>query len=68
VSNRAFVVKLSLIFLAGCNAAAFHLGALRAVGQWRTGVAAPPIARVHAAVSLVLWLSVIVCGRLIAYV
>ena len=68
VENPAFLVKLGLIFLAGCNAAAFHLGALRAVAQWRTGVAAPPMARFHAAVSLALWLSVIVCGRLIAYV
>jgi hypothetical protein len=68
VANPAFLVKLSLIFLAGCNAAAFHLGPLRTVAQWRTGVAAPHVARFHAVVSLVLWLSVIVCGRLIAYV
>lgn len=67
-ANRAFAVKLGLIFLAGCNAAVFHMGALRTVGHWRTGVAAPPMARLHAAMSLGLWLSVIVCGRLIAYV
>jgi len=67
VANPAFVVKVSLIFLAGCNATAFHLGALRTVTRWRTGRAAPPMARIHATVSLVLWLCVIVCGRLIAY-
>ena len=67
-ANPAFVVKLVLIFLAGCNAVAFHLGALRTVVQWRAGVPVPPMARFHAAVSLALWLSVIVCGRLIAYV
>ena len=38
VGNRAFVVKLSLIFAAGINAAVFHAGAVshgRAVGQRR---------------------------------
>lgn len=68
ITNRAFVVKMVLLILAATNAAAFHLGALRNVERWDLGVAAPPIARLHAAVSLIVWLGVITCGRMIAYV
>jgi hypothetical protein len=67
VSNRAFVLKLTLIFAAAINAAAFHLGPYRSVGQWDSGVATPPAARLHAALSLLIWMGVIACGRLLAY-
>ena len=68
IGNRAFILKLMLIFGAGCNAAAFHLGPYRSVAQWDRGVATPPAARLHAAASLVIWIGVISCGRLLAYV
>jgi hypothetical protein len=68
VSNRAFVLKLTLIFAAAINAAAFHLGPFRTVGQWDSGVATPPAAKLHAALSLMIWMGVIACGRLLAYV
>ena len=67
VGNRAFILKLILISVAGCNAAAFHMGAYRTVAQWDTGVAAPPAAMLHAAASLLIWIGVISCGRLLAY-
>lgn len=67
VGNRAFVLKMVLLMLAGTNAAAFHAGIFRSVGAWDQGVAAPFAARLHAAVSLVLWLGIVSCGRLIAY-
>ena len=67
VSNRAFILKLILITAAGCNAAAFHMGAYRTVAQWDSGVAAPPAAMLHAAASLLIWIGVISCGRLLAY-
>lgn len=67
ISNRAFVLKLSLIFAAAINAAVFHLGPYRSVGQWDSGVATPPAAKVHAALSLLIWMGVIACGRLLAY-
>jgi hypothetical protein len=59
LANRVFVVKMSLVMLAGLNAAAFHargsLGSLDAV------------ARAQTLVSLGLWVAVIICGRWIAY-
>ena len=59
LANRAFVIKMGLVMLAGLNAAQFHArgGLLRAD---RT-------ARVQTALSLGLWLAVIICGRWIAY-
>jgi hypothetical protein len=68
INNRAFVVKMVLLMLAATNAAAFHLGAFRNVEQWDQGKAAPRPARLHAVASLLIWLGVITCGRMIAYV
>ena len=67
IDNRAFVLKLTLIFAAGLNAAVFHLGPFRSVAQWNARVATPPRAKVHAALSLLIWAGVIACGRLLAY-
>jgi hypothetical protein len=68
VSNRAFVVKMLLLMLAGANAAAFHLGAFRNAEQWDQDTAAPLGAKLHAAASILIWAGVITCGRMIAYV
>ncbi|MCW5603319.1 MAG: hypothetical protein KIT18_02040 [Burkholderiales bacterium] len=68
LTNPAFQLKLLLILLAGVNAAAFHMGALRAAASWDYGGMPPVLARLHAAFSLALWFGVIACGRLLAYV
>jgi hypothetical protein len=67
LTNRAFQLKLLLIMLAGLNAALFHVGTYRSVALWDRDAAPPARARAHAAVSLLLWFSVISCGRLLAY-
>jgi hypothetical protein len=67
LNNRAFQLKLLLILCAGINAALFHVRAYRTVGQWDRDAAPPAAARAHAGVSLLLWFSVIACGRLLAY-
>ncbi len=59
INNRAFVIKMGLIQLAGLNAAWFHS---------RDGLTrADTTARVQTLVSTALWLSAIICGRWIAY-
>lgn len=59
LANRAFVVKMSLVMLAGLNAAAFHArGGLQSLDG---------VARAQTLVSLGLWLVIIICGRWIAY-
>ncbi len=64
-ANKVFQLKLLLIALAGVNALSFHLGVFRAAASWPA--AAPALAKLHAVASLVLWISVISCGRLLAY-
>lgn len=59
IANRAFVVKIGLVMLAGLNAAAFHArGGLRRLDGF---------ARAQTIVSLGLWLAAMICGRWIAY-
>lgn len=58
-AHPAFRVKLVLILIAGGNALVFHArGGLRGYDA---------LARLQAAASLLLWLSVLAAGRLIAY-
>lgn len=60
LANRAFVVKLGLITLAGCNAVWFHTrGSLAKCDT---------TARALMVVSTLLWLGVMAAGRWIAYV
>lgn len=66
-SNSVFLLKLSLIAIAGINAALFHMGVYRSVSSWNTGVKAPAVAQIQAVVSIGLWLCVVLCGRLLAY-
>ncbi len=66
ITNPAFQLKLVLIVLAGINMAAFHLIPWRTVSHWDAG--RPPLAaRVGGALSLILWIGVITCGRWIAF-
>lgn len=63
-----FVAKVSLIVLAGLNAAFFHLRTARTVNAWDAGVRPPLAARLAGLASLTLWAVILTLGRLIAYV
>jgi uncharacterized membrane protein len=65
--NAAFRVKLLLMLAAGLNAAIFHATVYARVGDWEDAATAPARARAAAALSLLLWVGIIVCGRFIAY-
>ena len=59
LSNRAFTLKMLLLFIAGCNAAWFHgRGSLDKLDAW---------ARAQMILSTLIWLAVVACGRWIAY-
>lgn len=60
LANRVFVIKMGLLMLAGCNAAAFHTRNGLQRGDF--------IAKLQMALSTLLWLAVLACGRWIAYV
>ncbi|MEP7084780.1 MAG: hypothetical protein ABI854_08590, partial [Betaproteobacteria bacterium] len=68
VSNTAFLIKMSLLMLAGANALWFRVGPYQSVDRWDSVERAPLDARLSAALSLLLWIGVISCGRLLAYV
>ena len=66
-SNQVFLLKLGLIGAAGVNATLFHMNVYRSVAHWDTETAAPATAKMHAFLSIVIWIAVISCGRLLAY-
>jgi len=68
VANRVFQLKLLLLLLVGTNGAVFHTGVYRGVTAWNSDAAPPLAAKVHAAASLLLWFSILACGRLLAYI
>lgn len=59
IRNRAFVIKMLLLFAAGTNAVWFHQRGAVAAGD--------RLAKGQTALSLGLWVGVIICGRWIAY-
>jgi hypothetical protein len=63
-----FQLKLALIVCALSNAFLLHRAMQWEAGQTATGVMPPLRLRVAGALSMLLWLSVIACGRLIAFV
>jgi hypothetical protein len=65
--NPAFRLKLVLLAAAGVNAYAFHRWPFKTVTEWNRELPAPTRAKISAVVSLVLWVSIISCGRFIAY-
>ena len=67
LNNRAFQVKMALLLTAGLNAAYFRTGPYAKVSEWDVGVVAPWSAKVCVAASIGIWISVIACGRLLAY-
>lgn len=59
LANRIFTLKMLLLMVAACNAGLFH--ARDSLSKMDT------LARVYMVISTVLWLSVVTCGRWIAY-
>ena len=71
IDSEMFVLKMLLILAGGVNAAIFHTTVFRSADVWDSEemrkLPPPPSVRAFAALSLLLWLSVIACGRLLAY-
>ena len=66
-SNLFFRMKVLFLLLAGLNALIFHLTVFRGVSAWDIGRSAPLRARIAGSLSLLLWLSILACGRAIGY-
>ncbi len=68
VSNTAFQIKMALLVLAAVNAWIFHTFTSRNIKSWNTHHPTPLAAKCAGVISILLWVSIISSGRLIAYV
>jgi hypothetical protein len=67
VYNTAFHVKMLAVGLAGVNVAVFYAAAYRPAAALPPDAPLPPTARACGAISLALWVTVIVAGRMITF-
>lgn len=66
-ANLSFELKMLLLLLAGLNMVTFHLITYRGVSAWDAGPCIPFRARLAGALSLILWIGIVVCGRTIGF-
>jgi hypothetical protein len=67
LGNGYFVAKIFLICAAGLNMAIFHGLSARDLPRWENETAPPLAARLAGGLSILLWVSVVVCGRWIGF-
>jgi hypothetical protein len=67
LGNGYFVAKLFLICAAGLNMAIFHGISARDLPRWENDPAPPLPARLAGGLSILLWVSVVTCGRWIGF-
>lgn len=65
--NLFFRIKVVALVLAGVNALAYHLVTERQLPQWDEAMRPPLAARAAGLISIVLWATVILGGRMTAY-
>lgn len=65
--NPYFLWKLVLLALAGLNMMYFHLTTWRTVDHWEQDPTFPFAAKLAGWLSLIFWLGVVFCGRLIGF-
>lgn len=66
-SSIFFKTKVVLLLLAAINAMAFERGIYRRVGEWDNALIPPIEARIAGWASLIMWATIITCGRTMAY-
>ena len=65
--NIFFRTKMLLLLLTGINMLIFEVTAGRVIHRWDKSPSAPPLGKAVAAVSLVMWISIICMGRIIGF-
>ena len=65
--NMAFWLKMATIVIAGINMVVFELVTAKSAPSWDKGVTPPGAARLAGALSILLWVAVIVFGRWIGF-
>jgi hypothetical protein len=67
LENGYFVAKIVLICAAGLNMVIFHGISARDLPRWENRMALPLSARLAGGLSILLWVSVVACGRWIGF-
>jgi hypothetical protein len=67
LGNGYFVAKIFLICAAGLNMAVFHAISAKDLPRWENEAALPLPARLAGGLSILLWVSVVTCGRWIGF-
>ena len=65
--NPWFLWKIGFLVLAGLNMAVFHVFTWKTVKTWDNDADVPTGGKIAGALSLLFWLAVIFCGRLIGF-
>jgi hypothetical protein len=65
--NLYFRIKAAAILLAAVNALAYHFTTERGIGRWDAAPRPPAGARLAGLVSILLWVTVILSGRMMSY-
>jgi hypothetical protein len=66
-TNKAFLLKMTFMVVAGLNALAFDLAVRRSGADWVANDRPPAFVKTLATLSFVLWLCVVTTGRWMAY-
>jgi len=67
LENGYFIAKMLLIGMAGLNMVMFHAIGARSQPQWENETRPPLPARLAGGLSILLWISVVACGRWIGF-
>ncbi|MGC2332337.1 MAG: DUF6644 family protein [Candidatus Acidiferrales bacterium] len=65
--NIPFRLKMLTLLLAGINTAYFEFWTRRDIAAWNQALRTPRAAKLAGAISLVLWITVVACGRWIGF-
>jgi hypothetical protein len=67
LANGFFVAKMILLGAAGLNMIVFHAVSARNLPRWEKDSSPPLQARIAGAVSILLWIAIVACGRWIGF-
>ena len=65
--NIPFRLKMLTLLLAGINTAYFEFWTRRGIAAWNNAARTPRAAKLAGAISLILWITVVACGRWIGF-
>jgi hypothetical protein len=65
--NAYFRIKMAALLAAGLNALAYHRFTERQIADWNDAAKPPAPARMAGLISIIVWATAILCGRMMSY-